>query len=296
LRAHHAATGIAACAGCHTADTTPVGEDGVTAYYVTLGIDPCNDAQLGVFGLDNDGDLLYDGDDPDCFPFPDINLNPAALDFGVVTIGGSSTLTAQIENLGTADLTVNSITPAAGTSGEFTFMAPATPFIIPPGGSQAVTVTYTPVDVGLDTGELDIDSDDPDEPLVELGLTGEGVDQTVVETEVEAPGEVNGRSQGRTPIGIEFVDENAMPVEIREVQCGATDGMMDPRFVDPIRINREDVDENEFVAFFNTQDLELRCEDNMLVCEGTLTDGRQFMGMDELNVIRDVNGDRCPRK
>jgi hypothetical protein len=71
LRAHHAATDIAACVGCHSADTTPVGEDVDPAYYVTLGIDPCSDAQLGVFGLDNDGDDLYDGDDPDCGPPPE---------------------------------------------------------------------------------------------------------------------------------------------------------------------------------------------------------------------------------
>jgi PKD repeat protein len=66
LRAHHAATGTTICAGCHSADTTPVGENVDPAYYVTLAIDPCSDAQLGVFGLDNDGDDLYDGDDPDC--------------------------------------------------------------------------------------------------------------------------------------------------------------------------------------------------------------------------------------
>ena len=70
LRAHHAATGTAICAGCHSADTTPVGEDVDPAYYVTLAIDPCSDAQLGVFGLDNDGDNDYDANDPDCGPPP----------------------------------------------------------------------------------------------------------------------------------------------------------------------------------------------------------------------------------
>ena len=69
-------------------------------------------------------------------PTPDINLNPASLDSGVVTVGDSTSLTAQIENLGNADLTVNDITLSAGTGAEFTFSTPATPFTIPVGGSQ----------------------------------------------------------------------------------------------------------------------------------------------------------------
>ena len=190
LRAHHINAGAVVigdpefCSDCH-ADPNPPGEDVNPPYYgdtlgqipsdaCNTGAPPRNENKFGAFGLDNDGDLLYDGDDPDCaVAEPDINLNPAALDFGVVTIGNSSTLSADIENLGNAELTVTSITLAAGTSAEFTFTDP-TPIIIPPGGSQAVTVTYTPVDVGLDTGGLDIASDDPDEPTVTLALSGTG--------------------------------------------------------------------------------------------------------------------------
>ena len=73
------------------------------------------------------GGLEIVSDDPDEFsvtlnlkgtgepvPTPDINLNPASLDSGVVTVGDSTSLTAQIENLGNADLTVNDITLSAG--------------------------------------------------------------------------------------------------------------------------------------------------------------------------------------
>jgi PKD repeat protein len=114
----------------------------------------------------------------------------------------------------------------------------------------------------------------------------------LIEAEVDAPGAINGRSQGRTPFGIE-IDEDGMLVEIAEVQCGAAMDDEMPRFVDPVRVNREDGEENEFVALFNTQDLQLQCEDNKIVCEGTLADGRSFEGMDEIRVIRDVEGDRC---
>jgi hypothetical protein len=152
-----------------------------------------------------------------------------------------------------------------------------------------VSVTYTPVDVGMDTGCLEISSDDPDEPLVELGLTGEGVDQAVIEAEVEAPGAVNGRSGGRTPIGIDF-DENGMLVEIVELVCYGNVSNVEAM---PERINADDEEVNQFTALFRTRDLELVCADTEIVCEGTLADGRSFEGMDEIRVVRDVDGERC---
>ncbi len=83
LRQHHTNSGVTECQDCHwdadPANYTPVGEDVLPPYYGTvdtLADDPCNPiAQaninenwtLGDFeGLDNDGDLLYDTDDPDC--------------------------------------------------------------------------------------------------------------------------------------------------------------------------------------------------------------------------------------
>ncbi|UCE88815.1 MAG: choice-of-anchor D domain-containing protein, partial [Pseudomonadota bacterium] len=106
---------------------------------------------------------------------PDINLLPPALDFGVVTIGGDATLSAQIQNTGSAALTIVSIALAAGTSAEFTLvMPPATPLVIQPGGSETVSVRYAPVDAGMDSGAVEIASDDPDEATVQLALSGSG--------------------------------------------------------------------------------------------------------------------------
>ena len=198
LRQHHFNSGEQICLGCH-ADSDPavftaVGENVDPPYYFTPDAahpakptDPCSlngeeNFAGGPTGLDNDGDTLYDQNDSDCQAVADINLNPAALDFGAVFIGQSATLTSQIENVGNADLTVTSVTPATGTSTEFSFTAPATPFTIPAGGSQTVSVTYAPVDVGLDTGALDINSDDPDEPTVSLALSGTG--QIVPEADI----------------------------------------------------------------------------------------------------------------
>ncbi|MFC1827163.1 DUF4215 domain-containing protein, partial [Thermodesulfobacteriota bacterium] len=70
LRQHHTVTGAASCGGCHSdnnpANFTPVGEDIPGARNADLGIDPCDDAVFGAYGSDNDGDNVYDGNDPDC--------------------------------------------------------------------------------------------------------------------------------------------------------------------------------------------------------------------------------------
>jgi PKD repeat protein len=79
LRQHHFNSGVTVCRGCHFNDAdpgsfTPVGEDVPPPYYFTPDAahplkptDPCTDeAIFGPTGLDNDGDGLDDGNDPDC--------------------------------------------------------------------------------------------------------------------------------------------------------------------------------------------------------------------------------------
>ncbi len=88
LRRHHALAGAPAdnngqvCADCHTNDPAPFPESTLPPYYVRADViqkDPCNADGTEDFwsrvtfspdgiGLDNDGDLLYDANDPDCAP------------------------------------------------------------------------------------------------------------------------------------------------------------------------------------------------------------------------------------
>ncbi len=57
------------CLSCH-GDESPPTEDVLPAWYATLNWDPCNnngsETFAGSLGLDNDGDLDYDANDPDC--------------------------------------------------------------------------------------------------------------------------------------------------------------------------------------------------------------------------------------
>ena len=82
LRLHHANANVGTddggmlCVDCHDDDPAPLGENAVPIYYGGTDVnvfDPCNgdDSENWTpdgLGLDNDGDLAYDSDDPDC-PF-----------------------------------------------------------------------------------------------------------------------------------------------------------------------------------------------------------------------------------
>jgi hypothetical protein len=122
---------------------------------------------------------------------PDISLDPTSLDFGTVNIGDAPTLTTQVQNIGTADLTVTSITLCAGTSTEFTWTPPALPIIVAAGGSETLSVVYTPTDTGIDTGCLEISSNDPDTPTATLNVTG-----AVLPTETECFDSTDNDSDG----------------------------------------------------------------------------------------------------
>ena len=85
LRLHHANANVGTdnggmlCVDCHDDDPAPLGENAVPIYYGGTDVnvfDPCNlDASenwtTDGLGLDNDGDLAYDGDDSDCPFFAD---------------------------------------------------------------------------------------------------------------------------------------------------------------------------------------------------------------------------------
>lgn len=74
LRQHHFRAGIRVCEECHLDANpgyyTPVGENVPSPRFLQKGLDPCAEALTGIGfgsrGLDQDGDMLRDQDDPDC--------------------------------------------------------------------------------------------------------------------------------------------------------------------------------------------------------------------------------------
>jgi len=83
-------------------------------------------------------------------PAPIIAVNPSSLSFGTVTVGTPNTLGFQVQNTGTATLTVSSIAPCSGTPTGFS-VTPSS-LNVPAGQSGTVNVTYTASGASSDSG------------------------------------------------------------------------------------------------------------------------------------------------
>ncbi len=120
-----------------------------------------------------------------------ISVNPLALNFGNVTLGNSPTLSTTVSNSGNATCNVN-----LARSGSNNFaIASNTSFDVSPGGSQNVTVSYTPGQVVADTGNVAVNSNDPDSSTVTVGLSGNGVEEQVVDCTPLTGVSINSTSQ-----------------------------------------------------------------------------------------------------
>ncbi len=105
-----------------------------------------------------------------------IMVSPGALDFGNVLVGGTAADSVEIINAGTASLSITSIGLRAGGSPDLALLnVPSLPLALAPGGRASVAVAYAPAEVGADSAVLEIRSDDPATPRVEVAISGNGV-------------------------------------------------------------------------------------------------------------------------
>jgi len=104
---------------------------------------------------------------------PKISIKPASLNFGSLKAGSTSaSKTITVKNTGKGTLIIDSIT-IAGTNAE-DFALTNSCNIIPPGGSCAISVTFTSTTpFGKKSAILSISSNDPKKPIVNVKLTGQ---------------------------------------------------------------------------------------------------------------------------
>jgi hypothetical protein len=103
---------------------------------------------------------------------PMISVVPASVSFGKVTVGVTNTQTFTISNPGTASLSIGQAS-LAGTGFSLSG-GMATPVSVPPGGSTAVTVGFTPPSATSYSGNLTLTDNAPNSPVV-VALAGSGV-------------------------------------------------------------------------------------------------------------------------
>lgn len=105
---------------------------------------------------------------------PDIDVSPTSLTFAALAAGMTSDAQAvTVTNVGDAVLNLDDVALAD----------PAAPFsvydpdsrVLEPGASTTFVVTFTPVDSGAASGQVQVESNDADEPIVGVDLAGAGL-------------------------------------------------------------------------------------------------------------------------
>jgi len=123
---------------------------------------------------------------PSCLEPMDIRVTPASISV-LTEVGETDTATIEIFNNGTDfPIEVSNYEFLAGTSAAYTFDGPALPISIPVGTSVTIDVVHTPLVPALASGTVRITSDDPDEPTIDIGLSGFAFVKTLAPADARA--------------------------------------------------------------------------------------------------------------
>lgn len=105
---------------------------------------------------------------------PDIAVTPVSHDYGDIPVASSGSQIVTISNNGDAPLSVSTLKLAGPNADEFNIVVGGGPFTLSSGESQDITVEFTPTSESSKSASLIIESNDPDEPLLGIELTGTG--------------------------------------------------------------------------------------------------------------------------
>ena len=103
----------------------------------------------------------------------DIQVTPTNLDFGDVNPGNMAFLPVEVMNVGSHDLVIGIVTSPPSPFG-ILFNNCSTVTLLP-GTSCSIVYKFQPGIPGTYSGTSDIPSNDPDEPVVQVSLTGRGI-------------------------------------------------------------------------------------------------------------------------
>ena len=109
-----------------------------------------------------------------------VNISQTSLTYGNVAVGGTNTQFFVISNTSATNCTVSALTPS-GSSDFTAFTTPAQtpPFPLAAGSWVEVGVQYTPSGAGGVSGSLQVVTSDSVHPIVNVSLTGTGVDPSI---------------------------------------------------------------------------------------------------------------------
>ena len=102
----------------------------------------------------------------------DVAAVPASVDFGVVNEGSPLTRAVQIQNNGGTTLRVLGLTWSSTTADLVPVSFPQAAFDLSAKTSTVVRFLYDPKDLGADRGQLRIETNDPDQPILTVPIEG----------------------------------------------------------------------------------------------------------------------------
>jgi hypothetical protein len=152
-------------------------------------------------------------------PEADILITTATYDFGGVYLGTVATWSMPVSNVGTAPLTVNSIT---SDQEAYQITSPTFPRTIQPGASINAVVAFQPVLEESVSGTLLVDNDDPDESTILIPVTGYGVAPSIMTVQGGFG------NQGDVAAQVPIAMENQVDVVSVEFVLGFPDGILTP--------------------------------------------------------------------
>ena len=140
---------------------------------------------------------------------PDVSLAPTAVDFGDVAVGVSAEQLVTVSNLGTTELTLFDIYVEGGI--DFSQVNNCPVSLLPLEACQ-IAVTFTPSADGVFSDTLTVLSDDPNQPVASVSLSGTGTtllpDLTV--TNITTPRNITG---GQTAtLGVTIANQGSADV------------------------------------------------------------------------------------
>ena len=107
-----------------------------------------------------------------CLEPMDIRITPSTISV-LTEVGDTDTVTVTIFNNGTDfPIEISNYSFLAGTSAAYSAVGTAPPFSIPVGASATIDVVHTPLAPAVASGTFRIESDDPDEPIIDSPLSG----------------------------------------------------------------------------------------------------------------------------
>jgi hypothetical protein len=146
---------------------------------------------------------------------PGVSVTPLSVGFGQVRLGQTQVRTVTLQNTGTGALTISGLTFSGTDAARFSRPAGVVPVTLQPGApGLVVQLTFQPNAVGPATATLNVATDDPQTPSVQVALAGEGIAPSLVlsETTLSFGAQVVGRPSA--PRTLQIQNSGSAPLQV----------------------------------------------------------------------------------